>query len=265
MHWRASWWGWKIRVQKLAWNWTFKKLRWWHPVSSLHGKQKGKKWKQWQSLFSWAPKALQIVTAAMKFFKRHLPLEGKAMTNLDRVLKKQRHHFANKGPCSQSYDFSSSHIWMWGLDHKEGWVPKNWCFWIVVLEKTLESPLDCMEIRPLNFKGSQLWIFIGRTEAETPVLWPPDVNSWLIGKDPDDGKDRRQEKGTPEDQMVRRASPTQRTWIWANSGRWWRTEEPGVLQSMGSQRVGCDLVTEQGSQHKKDLYIKVKSLFIIFH
>ena len=151
--------------------------------------------------------------------ERHLLLGRKAMTNLGSILKKQRHHFANKGPCSQSYDFSSSHIWMWGLDHKEGWVPKNWCFWIVVLEKTLESPLDCMEIRPLNFKGSQLWIFIGRTEAETPVLWPPDVNSWLIGKDPDDGKDRRQEKGTPEDQMVRRASPTQRTWIWANSGR----------------------------------------------
>ena len=147
MHWRASWWGWKIRVQKLAWNWTFKKLRWWHPVSSLHGKQKGKKWKQWQSLFSWAPKALQIVTAAMKFFKRHLPLEGKAMTNLDRVLKKQRHHFANKGPCSQSYDFSRSHVQMWELNHKDAWALKNWCFWTVVLEKTHESSLDCKRRR----------------------------------------------------------------------------------------------------------------------
>ena len=134
---------------------------------------------------------------------RYLLLEGKAMTNLDSI-KKQRHHFASKGPCSQSYDFSSSHVWMWGLDQKEGWVPKNWCFQIVVLEKTLRSPLDYKEIRPLNLKGNQFWIFIGRTEAETPILWPPDSKSRLIGKDSDAGKDRRQEKkGTPEDQMVR--------------------------------------------------------------
>ena len=97
------------------------------------------------------------------------------------------------------------HVWMWELDYKESWVPKNWCFWTVVLEKTLESPLDCKEIQPVHPKGNQPWIFIGRTdtEAETPILWPPDVKSWLIWKDPDAGKDwRREEKGTTEDEMV---------------------------------------------------------------
>ena len=106
--------------------------------------------------------------------KRHLFLGRKAMTNSDSVLKKQRHYFANKGPYSQSYGFSSNHVWMWQLDHKEGWAPKNWCFQTVVLEKTLESPLDSKEIKPNNPKGNQSWIFIGRTdaEAEAPILWP---------------------------------------------------------------------------------------------
>ena len=116
------------------------------------------------------------------------------MTNLDR---QQRHYFADKGPSSQSYGFSSSHVWMWELDHKESWLLKNWCFWTVVLEKTLESPLDCKEIKPVNPKGNQSWIFFGRTDTEAPVLWPPDAKNWLIGKDPDAGKDWRQErKGT---------------------------------------------------------------------
>ena len=108
-------------------------------------------------------------------------------------IKKQRHYFANKDPSSQSYGFSSSHVWMWELDCKESWEPKNWCFWTVVLEKTLESPLDRKEIKPVHPKGNQSWIFIGRTdsEAETPILWPPDVKSWLIGKDTDAGKDWR--------------------------------------------------------------------------
>ena len=106
-------------------------------------------------------------------------------------IKKQRYYFANKGPSSQSYGFSSSHVWMWELDYKESWVPKNWCFWTVVLEKTLESPLDCMEIQPVNPKGNQSWIFTERTdaEAEIPVLWTPDVKNRLIGKDPDAGED----------------------------------------------------------------------------
>ena len=112
----------------------------------------------------------------------------------------------NKGPSSQGYSFSSSHVWMWELDHNKSWVQKNWCFWTVVLEKTLESPLDCKEIQPVNPKGDQSWVFIGRTdvEAETPILWPPYAKSWLIWKDPEPGKDwRQEEKGTTEDEMVR--------------------------------------------------------------
>ena len=119
-------------------------------------------------------------------------------------IKKQRHCFVNKGPSSQNYGFSSSHVWMWELDYKESWVPKNWCFWTGLLEKTLESPLDCKEIQPVHPKGNQSWILTGRTdaEAETPILWPPDVNKWLIGKDPDAEKDWRQEKRMTEDEMV---------------------------------------------------------------
>ena len=121
-------------------------------------------------------------------------------------IKKQRHHFVDKDPSSQSYGFSSNHVWMWELDHKEGWVPKNWYFQIVVLEKTLESPLDCKGIKPVNPSGNQQWIFFARTdaEAEAPILWPPDVKSLLIRKDPDDRKDwGQEEKGAAEDEMVR--------------------------------------------------------------
>ena len=119
-------------------------------------------------------------------------------------IKKQRHYFVNKGPSSQDYGFSSSHIWMWELDYKKSWVLKNWCFWTVVLEKTLESLLDCKEIQPVHPKGNQSWLFTGRTdvEAEIPILWPLDVKSWLIWKDPDAGKVWRQVKGTTEDEMV---------------------------------------------------------------
>ena len=120
-------------------------------------------------------------------------------------IKKQKHHFADKGPSSQSYGFSSSHVWMWELDHKESWVPKNWGFWTVVLEKTLKSPLDCGEIKAVNIKGNKSWIFTGGTdvEAEAPIIWLPDAKSWLIGKDPDAGKDwRQEEKGMTEDEMV---------------------------------------------------------------
>ena len=120
-------------------------------------------------------------------------------------IKKQTHYFANKGLSSQSYGFSNSHVWMWELDYKESWVPKNWCFWTVVLEKSLENPLDCKEIQPVHPKGNQSWIFFGRTnaKAEAPILWPPDAKNWLIGKDPDAGKDWwREEKGTTEDEMV---------------------------------------------------------------
>ena len=120
-------------------------------------------------------------------------------------IKKQRHCLTYKGPSIQSYGFSSSYVWMWKLDHKEDWAPKSWCFWTVVLEKTLESPLDCKEIQPVHPKGNESWVFIGRTdvETETPILWPPDAKSWLIWKDPDAGKDwGQEEKGMTEDEMV---------------------------------------------------------------
>ena len=121
-------------------------------------------------------------------------------------IRKQRHHFAGKGPSSQSYDYSSSHVWSWELDHKEGWVPKSWCFWTVVLEKTFDTPLDSKEIKQVNLKGNQSWIFIGKTdaEAEAPILWLSDVKSWLIGKDSVGRKDwGQEEKGATEDEMVR--------------------------------------------------------------
>ena len=124
------------------------------------------------------------------------------MTNLDSILKSRDITLLTKDLVKAMF-FSSSHVCMWELDHKEGWVPKNWCFLIVVLEKTLESPLDCKEIKPVNPKGNQPWIFIGRTDAEAPILWSPDSKNQLIGKDPDAGKDWRQkEKGAAEDEMV---------------------------------------------------------------
>ena len=124
------------------------------------------------------------------------------MTNLESLLK-SRHYFTNKGLPSQSYGFPTTHVWMWELDHKERWELKIWCFWTVVLEKTLESPLDCKEIKPVNPKGNYSWIFIGRTGAEAPILWPPDAKNWLLRKDPDAGNDwRQEEKGTTEDEMV---------------------------------------------------------------
>ena len=163
----------------------------------------GKQWKQCHTLFFWAPKSLQMVTAAMKL--RRLLLGRKVMTNLDSIIQKQRHYFANKGLSSRGCGFSSSHVWMWESDCEEHWVLKNWCFWTVVLEKTLESPLDCEEIQPVHPKGDQSWVFLGRTdvEAETPILWPPDAKNWLIWKDHGAGKDwGQEEKRTTEDELV---------------------------------------------------------------
>ena len=158
-------------------------------------------------------------------------------------IKKQRLYFANKGLSSQGYGFSNSHVQMWVLDYKESWTLKNWCFWTVVLEKTLESLLICKEIQPVHPKGNQSWIFIGRTdaEAETPLFWPPDVKSWRLwcwerlkaGEEGDDGG---------WDGWM--ASPTQWTWVWVNSGSWWWTGRPGMLQFMGLQRVGHNWASE---------------------
>ena len=135
--------------------------------------------------------------------KRCLLLGRKVMTHLDSIFKSR--DIANKRPSHQGFGFSCGHVWMWELDYKESWMKKNWWFWTVVLEKTLESPLDYKEIQPVHPKGDQSWVFIGRTdaEAETPILWPPDAKSWLIGKDPDAGENwGHEEKGTTEDEMV---------------------------------------------------------------
>ena len=161
----------------------------------------GKRWKLRDFILG-APKSLWMATAAMKL-KDTCSLEGK-LWQLRQRIKKQKHYFANKGPSSQGYGFSSSPVWIWDLDYKESWALKSWCFWTVVLEKTLESPLDCKEIPPVHPKGDQSWVFIGRTdvEAETPILRPPDAQNWLIWKDPDAGKDWRQEKkGKTEDEI----------------------------------------------------------------
>ena len=145
-----------------------------------------------------------------------------------------------------SYGVSNSHVWMCELDHKESWVLKNWCLWTVVLEKTLESPLDCKEIQPVSPIENQSWIFIGRTdaEAETPIIWPPDVKNWHWKrpwcwerlKAGGEGDDRAWDGWM--------ASPAWWTWVWASFRSWWWTGKPGVLQFMGSQRVGHDWVTE---------------------
>ena len=149
-------------------------------------------------------------------------------------------------PSSQSYGFSSSHVWLWELNHKESWVPKNWCFWTVVLEKTLDSPLDFKEIQPVHPKETSPEYSLDGTdaEAETPILWPPDMKNWLIWKDPDAGKDwKQEEKGTTEwDGWMASATPW--TWVWVNSGSWQWTGRPGMLQSMGLQRVGHDWAAE---------------------
>ena len=187
------------------------------------------------------------------------------MTNLDSIFKSQRHYSANKGPSSQRYGFSSGHVWMWELECEESWAPKNWCFWTVVLEKTFESLLNCKEIQPVHPKEDQSWVFIGRTDAkaETPILWPPDVKNWLIWEDIDSGKDWRREKGITEwDGSM--ASPTQWTWVWVNSRSWWWTGRPGVLQSMGSQRVRHDWVTEQQLPNINNIIWNIKERYLYF-
>ena len=160
-------------------------------------------------------------------------------------IKMHRYYFADKIRSRQSYGFSSSHVWMQRLNHKESWAPKNWCFELWCWRrKTLESPLDCKEIQPVYPTGNQSWIFTGRTdvEAETPILWPCDMKHWLIGKDLVAGKDwMQEEKRMTENSM---ASLTRGTWVSRSSGSWWWTGKPGVLQSMGLQRVRHDWVTE---------------------
>ena len=143
--------------------------------------------------------------------------------------------------------FSSSYVWIWELDYKESWTLKNWWFWTVVWEKTIQNPLDCKEIQPIHPKGNQSWIFIGRTDAETetPILWTPDAKNWLTGKDPDAGKDWRwEEKGLTEDDMVGWHHQLNGYEFWVGSGSWRWTGKPGILHPMRLQRVGHDWVTE---------------------
>ena len=159
---------------------------------------------------------------------------------------KSKHYFANKGPSSQGYVFSSGHVWMLELDWEESWAPKNWCFWTVVLEKTLESPMDCKEIQPVHSKGDQSWVFFGRIDAkaETPVLWPHHVKSWLIGKTLMlGGIGGRRKRGRQRMRWLDGITDSRDVSL-RNSGSWWWTGRPGVLQFMGSQRIGHDWATE---------------------
>ena len=200
--------------------------------------------KEWQTLFSWAPRKVTADSDCSHEIKRRLLLGRKVMTNLDSILKSRDITLSTKVRLVKAVVFPVV-MWMWELDYKESWAPNNWWFWTVVLEKTIESPLDCKEIQPVHLEGNQSWIFIGRTdvEAEIPILWPPHGKSWLIWKDPAAGKDWRREKGTTEDEMLG-WHPTQWTWVWVNSRSWWWTGRPGVLQSVGLQRVGHDWATE---------------------
>ena len=185
-----------------------------------------KKCKQWKTLFSWAPKSVKMGTAAMKL--KMLAPWKKTYDNHRQHIEKQRHYFANKGPSCQGYTFPSGHVWIWELDHDESWAPKNWCFWTVVLEKILESLLDCKKIKPVNPMGNQSWIIIGRTdaEAETPIVWLPDTKRWLTGKDSDTAKDwRQEEKKMAEDEKV--------GWHHGLNGREFE-QAPGVGDGQGS-------------------------------
>ena len=189
----------------------------------------GKQWKQWET--SLGPK-ITVDGDCSHDIKRCLLLGRKAMTNLDSILKSR--YITNKGPSSQRYGFSCSRVWMWELDYKESRAPKNWCFWTVVLEKTFERLLDHNEIKPVHPKGDQSWIFIGMTdaEAEAPILWLPDVKKrpWCWERLKAGEGDERAWDGW----MV---SPTWWTWVWSSCGCWWWTGKPGMLRSMGLQRV----------------------------
>ena len=216
---------------------------------SLHGKQKGKSRSSDRFYF------LGLQNYCWQWLqhkiKRRFLLGRTAMTNLDSILKSRNVTFPDKGLYSQSYGFSNSHVWMWELDHKEGWAKKNLCFWNMALEKILESQLDSKEIRPVNPGGNQPWMFIGRTDAhtESPILWPPGAKSWFTGKDPDIGKDWRQiEKGPAKDETVSITDSMDESEQTLGD-----SEGQGSLvccSPWGWQRVRQDLRTEQQKEDK---------------
>ena len=178
------------RCRRCGFNPWVRKIPWrrsWHPVPSFYVND-GEKVETVTDFIFLSTKITADGDCSQEI-KRRLLLGRKAKTNLH--IKKQRYHFTNRGPYRQSYGFSSSHVWMWELDCEESWAPKNWCFWTVVLEKTLESPLDCKEVQTVHPKGDQSRTFIRRNdaEAETSILWPPDVKNWLTGKENDAGQD----------------------------------------------------------------------------
>ena len=213
----------------------------------------GKQWKQWLTLLFFGSK----ITAAgdcSHEIKRCLFLGRKVMTNLDSIFKSRDIALPTKVRLVKAMVFPVARYGCWELDHKESWAPKNWCFWTVVLEKTLQSSLDCKEIQPVHSKGDQSWVYFRRNdaEAEIPVVWPPHAKSWLIGKDSDaeeglgaggEGDDRGWDGWM--------ASPTRWMQVWVNSGSWWWTGRPGVLQFMGSQRVGHNWATELNWNNKE--------------
>ena len=204
----------------------------------------GKQWKQCLTLFFWAPKSLQMVTTDMKL-KDAYSLE-ESYDQPGQHIKKQRHYFANKGPSSQGYGFSSSHVWIWVLDYKESWAPKNWCFSTVVLEKTLESSLDCKEIQPVHLKEispeCSLEGLMQKLQLQYfgHLMRRADSFEKALMLEKIEGRKRRDDRGW--DGWM--ASLTQWTWVWVNSWSWWWTGRPAVLQSTGSQRVGHDWATE---------------------
>ena len=201
-NWRASWWKWKRRVKKISLKHNIQKTKIMAPGPITSWQIDGE--------------TVEIVRDFI-FLGSKITADGDCSHEIKTLapwkesydqprqhIKKQTHYFANKGLSSQSHGFTSSHVWMWELDYKESWVPKNWCFWTVVSEKTLESPLNCKEIQRVHPKGDQSWVVIERTdaEAEAPILWPLDAKNWLIWKDPDAGKDWGREKGMTEDEMA---------------------------------------------------------------